>query len=114
MALALSLIFDDEAVANVRALWQALADAGISRDMLDLAYPPHLTLVVTDDESAEDAMQRALQWGLGREVSIQLGDVSTFAGTPVVWLACNGGEVLTSLHADRKSTSELQSRENLV
>ncbi|WP_316355438.1 2'-5' RNA ligase family protein [Devosia sp.] len=100
MALALSLVFDDAAVSDVRALWQALADAGISRDMLDLAYPPHVTLVVADDEGAEEAMRRALQQGRGRAVSIALGRVSRFAGTQVVWLACDGGEPLMSLHAD--------------
>jgi len=98
MALALSLVFEDEAVTNVRALWQALADADISRDMLDLGYPPHLTLVVADDDGAEAAMRRALQLGHGRDVSIRLGGVNRFAGTPIVWLACDGGEALTSLH----------------
>ena len=100
MALALSLIFDDEAVACVRALWHALADAGISSDMLDLDYPPHVTLVVADDESAEGAMRRALRHAQGLGVSVNLGGVNRFVGTPVVWLACDGGEALIALHAD--------------
>lgn len=100
MALALSLVFDDAAVARVRTLWQAVADAGISRDMLELNYPPHVTLVVADDEGQESAMRRALAQGRDRAVSIRLGGVNQFAGTPVVWLACDGGEALSTLHAD--------------
>ena len=100
MALALSLVFPDEAVADVRALWRALADAGISRDMLDLGYPPHLTLVVADDDGFEDEMRLALQAAMGRTVTIRLGGAHRFDGTSVVWLACDGGEALTSLHAD--------------
>ena len=100
MALALSLVFQDEAVADVRALWRALADAGISRDMLDLDYPPHLTLVVADDDGLEDKMGLALQAVERCPVTIRLGGVHRFDGTSVVWLACDGGEALMSLHAD--------------
>lgn len=108
MALALSLVFGDAAVADVRALWQALADAGISRDMLDLGYPPHLTLVVADDDGFEDEMRLALQAAEGHTISIALGGVHRFDGTSVVWLACDGGEALTALHADIASRLPLQ------
>ena len=108
MALALSLVFRDEAVAEVRALWSSLADAGISRDMLDLGYPPHLTLVVADDDGAENAMRHALQAAEGRAVTIRLGGVDRFEGTPVVWLACDGGEGLKSLHSDIAAQMPLQ------
>ena len=100
MALALSLVFDEAAVVPVRALWQALADAGISRDMLELNYPPHLTLVVADDDGMEDAMRQALSQGRDRSISITLGGVNRFDGTQVVWLECYGGDALTALHAD--------------
>lgn len=100
MALALSLVFHDDDVAKVRLLWQALADAGLSREMLELGYPPHVTLLVADDEDAEDAMRRALRCGKDRSLSITLGGVNRFEGTQVVWLSSDGGEALALLHAD--------------
>jgi hypothetical protein len=50
MAVALSLLFEGAAADAVRAVWAALAEAGESRDMLELQYPPHLTLIVAEDE----------------------------------------------------------------
>jgi hypothetical protein len=50
MAVALSLLFEGAAADAVRAVWAALAEAGESRDMLELQYPPHLTLMVAEDE----------------------------------------------------------------
>jgi 2'-5' RNA ligase len=100
MALALSLVFKDDEVARVRALWQGLADAGISRDMLDLNYPPHVTLVVVEGNGQEARLRRLLAKIEPRPVSVQLGGVNRFAGTDIVWLACDGGDELAALHQE--------------
>jgi 2'-5' RNA ligase len=97
MALALNLLFEAETTAAVRQLWQELADAGISSDMLDLSYPPHMTLLVTDDEQLATSLTPALA-SLSPLVpsSLRLGEVNNFAPTEVVYLGCDGD--LTQLH----------------
>ena len=99
MALAISLVFDAATTARVAALWQALAEAGISRDMLDLGYPPHVTLVVADDDAMEPQMRRALAAASGTNaLALKLGPVRRFGGTDITWLAANGGADLLALH----------------
>ena len=99
MALAISLVFDAETTGRVETLWQALADAGISRDMLDLGYPPHVTLVVVDDDTMEPRMRGALAAASGANaLDIRLGPVRRFDGTDITWLAANGGADLLVLH----------------
>jgi 2'-5' RNA ligase len=100
MALALSLLFDAETTAAVRRLWRALAVAGISSDMLDLGYPPHMTLLVMDDEQLATLLTPALaKLSTLAPSSLRLGGVSTFAQTEVVYLGCDGDETqLRELH----------------
>lgn len=98
MALAISLVFDAATTTRVAALWQALADAGISRDMLELGYPPHVTLVVVDDDSLEPQMRGALAKAPGAALTITLGSVRRFEGTDITWLAADGGADLLALH----------------
>jgi 2'-5' RNA ligase len=99
MAYAFCLRFDAETEAAVSAVWTALADAGISEDMLRLGYAPHLSLAVLDDEPSQDVVEGALTSlpGYGA-LSLQLGGVRQFEGTSIVWLAVDGGAALTDLH----------------
>ena len=100
MALALSLHFDHATADAVRIVWDALAIAGESRDMLDLGYPPHLTLIVADDEGLAPVLYHALP-ALAPLVPgrLVLGDIRRFEGTSVVW-ASYGADLgeLTRLH----------------
>lgn len=48
MAFAVSLLFNPDIADVVSRQWQRLAEAGLSRSMLDLGYPPHVTLAVSD------------------------------------------------------------------
>lgn len=91
MALALNLLFDRATNAAVSQSWQELADAGISSDMLGLGYPPHLTLLVMDDEQLVPIFASALST-LARlaPASVRLGEVRSFDGTAVVYLGCEG------------------------
>jgi 2'-5' RNA ligase len=86
MTLALTLCLDEAAGAAVRALWQALADAGLDDHALRLGYPPHLTLARFADD-AEPALRPALSqpWpGL----SLSLSAFGIFPGEPAwLWLA---------------------------
>jgi proline iminopeptidase len=97
MALALSLLFDTDASLAVRGVWSALAEAGVSSDMRDLGYPPHVTLLITDDERLADRLSDGLA-ALAPLVpnSLTLRDVRQFPDTPVVWIECLGD--LEKLH----------------
>ncbi len=97
MGLALSLVFDADSSLPVRGIWSAFADAGVSRDMLDLDYPPHVTLIIVDDESLAGQINAGLT-ALSPLVpdSLQLGGVRQFPDTSVVWLECLGD--LRTLH----------------
>lgn len=91
MALALNLLFEPVVTATVRQLWLELADAGISSDMLQLGYPPHLTLLVMDDEQHAASLTPALEkLSPLAPPSVRLVDVNTFAQTEVVYLGCEG------------------------
>lgn len=97
MALALSLTFDADASRAVSAVWSAFAEAGVSRDMLDLGYPAHVTLIVLDDESLAGQINAKLE-RLAPLVpsTLKLGEVRQFPDTSVVWIECLGD--LGALH----------------
>lgn len=91
MSVALCLRLDRTATQAVERIWQELAASGVSTDMLELGYPPHLTLVVTND----DAQAETLEFELKRIASeaaagITLGEPRTFPQSEVVYLSCEG------------------------
>jgi 2'-5' RNA ligase len=91
MALALSLRFDANTSAAIGRLWRALADADVSSDMLDLGYPPHLTLLVMDDEQLAATLAPALaKVAPFAPPCLHLGEVNTFPQTEVVYVGCDG------------------------
>ena len=55
MAYAVSLLFNREVSEAVSGRWHQLAGAGLSCSMLDLGYPPHVTLAVFDHLDANVA-----------------------------------------------------------
>ena len=99
MAYAFCLRFDSATEAAVRVVWQALAEGGASDDMLRLGYPPHLTLATLDAEPPRAVVEAALDGvaDAGGFV-VRLGGVKHFTETSIVWLAVDGGSVLTDLH----------------
>lgn len=101
MAIALSLLFDAAMTEAVRAIWVALADAGESRDMIDLGYPPHLTIVVAEDEGLAPLLVRGLaQLASLVPSSLALGEIRQFEGTSVTWIsAASDPSGLMRLHA---------------
>jgi proline iminopeptidase len=108
VALALSLLFDSEASLAVRGIWSALAEAGVSSDMRDLGYPPHVTLLVTDDESLADRLNTGLA-ALASLVpeSLELRNIRQFPDSPVVWIECLGA--LKALHEAAAALVPLES-----
>jgi len=100
MAVALSLLFEGAAADAVRAVWAALAEAGESRDMLELQYPPHLTLMVAEDEGFMPILVERFA-GLAPLVPDALGldEVRQFEGTSVTWVSCGDDPGLGRLHA---------------
>src|SRR2546430_11339198 len=89
MAFAVSLLFNSQIASAISACWKLLADAGISSSMLDLKYPPHVTLGVYD-ELAMDAAVAALDRVFPHvdQIALTFARPSTFgSGTGVLYFA---------------------------
>ena len=98
MAYAFCLRFDDATEAAVLAVWQALAEGGVSDDMLRLGYPPHLTLATLDEEPPLAVVEAALDGLAADGCVVRIGGAKRFPETSIVWLAVDGGEALAELH----------------
>jgi 2'-5' RNA ligase len=101
MAYAVSLFFNAEMADAVSARWQRLADAGLSRSMVDLGYQPHVTLAVYD-EMVADTAGAALDRVFGNvdQMAVTLTGFSTFgAGSGVCYAALTPSPDLMRLHA---------------
>ncbi len=55
MACGAALYFDEETDAAVRGLWQAIEDAGLPSSMLQLSYPPHLSILTCENVDVAQA-----------------------------------------------------------
>jgi 2'-5' RNA ligase len=101
MAYAVSLLFNAEMTDAVSDRWQRLADAGLSRSMVDLGYQPHLTLAVYDElavDTASAALDRVFD-NVDR-MPVTLTDFSTFgASSGVCYAALASSPDLMRLHA---------------
>jgi 2'-5' RNA ligase len=101
MAFAVTLLFSAETADAISARWMQLADAGLSRSMFDLNYPPHVTLAVYDAlavDMAVAALDRAFD-NVG-QIPVSLTGFSTFgAGSRVCYAALAPSPGLMRLHA---------------
>jgi 2'-5' RNA ligase len=101
MAFAVTLLFDSETAAAIAARWELLAAAGVSRSMLDLGYPPHVTLVVHDGSvvaGAAAALDRV--FAQVDRMAVTLTGVTTFGpGSGVCYAALAPSPDLMRLHA---------------
>jgi len=101
MAFALSLLLNPEIADAVSARWTRLADAGLSKSMLDLNYQPHAALAVYDAlavDAAVASLDRAFD-NVG-QIPVTLTDFSTFgAGSGVCYVALAPSLDLMRLHA---------------
>jgi 2'-5' RNA ligase len=101
MAHAICLLFNAELAATVAARWQDLADAGLSRSMLELGYPPHVTLAVFDELDV-NAAATALN-GVFEDIGpfvLSLSGIATFGeGSGVCYATLAPSVDLTRLHA---------------
>ena len=101
MAFAISLLFDTRTADAVEEQWERLADAGISRSMIDLDFPPHVTLAVYD-KLRGDAAIAVLDGAFIRlnTMRVELTAISTFeAGSGVLYVALAQSADLVKLHA---------------
>jgi 2'-5' RNA ligase len=101
MAFAVTLLFDPDIAAAIAARWELLAATGASRSMLDLGYPPHVTLVVHDgpiDAGAAVALDRVFEQV--DRMAVTLTGVTTFGpGSGVCYAALAPSPDLMRLHA---------------
>jgi 2'-5' RNA ligase len=101
MAYAVSLLFNRGLSDSVSRQWTRLADAGISRSMPNLGYPPHVTLAVYDAMEA-DAATTALDGVFedAAQMVVTLTQVTTFErGGGVLYAALAPSPDLMRLHA---------------
>lgn len=101
MAYAVNLLFDGSLADAVAEHWKRLADAGLSRSMPDLGYPPHVTLAVYDlpqVDVATAALDRVFE--NVSQIAVRLTHVTTFgAGSGVLYAAIDPSAELMRLHA---------------
>ena len=101
MGYAIEMTFDAETEKRHRALWRALAEAGISSSMVDLGGRPHVSLAVLEhaDAAAVSALTEA--WAAGTPpFTIRFGSVGAFPGEEgVVFIAPVVTGELLALHA---------------
>jgi 2'-5' RNA ligase len=101
MAFAVTLLFSAEIADAISARWMQLADAGLSRSMLDLNYLPHVTLAVYDDLAVDEAVA-ALDRVFDKvnQMPVTLTGFSTFGvGSGVCYAALALSPDLMRLHA---------------
>jgi 2'-5' RNA ligase len=101
MAYAVNLLFNSSLANVVSERWTWLADADVSRSMLDLGYPPHVTLAVYDAlrvDVATAALDRVFE--NVDQMAVTLTNVTTFGdGSDVVYAALAPSPDLMRLHA---------------
>lgn len=100
MAYAVSLLVNAAVADTISACWRRLADAGISRSMLDLGYPPHVTLAVHDEldvDAAATAFDCVFDDAAPLDVTLQ-GFATFGPGSGVCYAALAPSPDLTRLH----------------
>ncbi len=98
MRTAVTLPLDKSSAAKATEIMRRLADAGLARDMLDLGYPPHITLGIWP--SADGLAEAVLRLARRPPVELQFAGLAIFPGDPaVLWLAPAGSGALLRLHA---------------
>lgn len=101
MAYAVNLLFNHSLADAVAERWRRLADTGLSRSMLNLGYPPHVTLTVYDTLDADVATVALDQvFEKVARMFVMLTNVTTFgAGSGVLYAALEPSPDLMRLHA---------------
>jgi 2'-5' RNA ligase len=101
VAYAVSLLFNASLADIVSEHWMRLADADVSRSMLELGYQPHVTLAVYDTLRADVAIA-ALDRVFENvdQIAVTLTDVTTFGGgSGVLYAALDPSPDLMRLQA---------------
>ncbi len=102
MAYAISLLLDDAAAVPIRTYWERLAAAKVSRSMIDLDYPPHVTLAVyetLDCTAALAALDRIFADRPALDFALTL--IETFgAESGVLYAALAASDELRHLHGE--------------
>jgi 2'-5' RNA ligase len=96
------LYFDHETEAAIRGLWQAVEDAGLPSPMLELNFPPHMTLMVCQEMDL-DQLRLAIKEYIATHppLPVSFPGVGFFAGpTPVIYLSVAVNRALLDMHAN--------------
>ena len=101
MAFGVNLLFNSEMADEISDRWIRLAEAGVSSSMLDLIYPPHVTLAVYDElhvTAAVAALDRIYE--NAEPMVVTLTGLSTFGpGSGVCYATLAPSPDLMRLHA---------------
>ena len=75
------LILDDTTDRVVRSIWQRVADAGLSSEMLAIGNPPHVTLGVFDRVDVDGLVARVRTFAAEhRPFELRFASAGTFGG----------------------------------
>jgi 2'-5' RNA ligase len=100
MSFAVELHFDEAAENQVRAVWKALADAGVSTSMLDGISRPHITLGVCDELSTSFKNELALFARESKAFDVSLSFIGSFnSAEGVVFFGPTPSDAMFRLHA---------------
>jgi 2'-5' RNA ligase len=107
MPYAVSLLLDDEGGACIREHWSALAEAGISRSMLEIGYPPHITLRVYEDLDVGSAVNSLQQSFESRAcIPVVLDQLNVFTDTGVLYAGSYEASHLFDAYARTENLGE--------
>lgn len=96
-----ALYFDEQTDAAVRGLWQIIEDAGLPSNMLGLNFPPHMSILVCEDNDVESLRKTLPEFiALHPPLALTFHSLGVFAGGDgVVYLAPTPTRELLQFHA---------------
>ncbi|GIV97098.1 MAG: 2'-5' RNA ligase [Herpetosiphonaceae bacterium] len=102
MPYAIELFLDPQAAGEVRRLWDALAQSGVSSRMLERPYRPHISLAVCDDLDLAAAEQELVAFARRMAVfPVSLSSLACFLTDPtVLFLGVTTTSELLDMHRD--------------
>lgn len=100
MAYAVELFLEEKSAAEVRNVWQQLAEAGVSSSMVEKPFQPHMTLAVFDEIRRPDYVRAASEFAKHAvPIEINVPNLGVFLNeTGVVFLGVTVTWRLIELH----------------
>lgn len=97
-----ALYFDSGTDAAIRGLWQRIEDAGLPSRMLELNYPPHMSILLCEDTDLNGLSQKLPEFvAMHPPLPVSFHSLGVFAGEDgVIYLAPTVDRTLLDFHAE--------------